>query len=89
MKKLVSIALCGLAAAAFTLPAAANDADKVRSGANASVEGGTALGGTGVDAKASSQPRTDGKPDVDKPKRKTRAQRKQEREASSGSSKTY
>lgn len=52
MKKLVSIALCGLAAAAFTVPAAANDADKVRGGANASVEGGAALGGTGIDSKA-------------------------------------
>ena len=41
MKKLVSVAVCGLAAGAFTLPAAAQ-------GAGGSVEGGAALGTTGV-----------------------------------------
>jgi len=54
MQKLVSIALCSLAAAAFALPAAAADenAAKARAGANASVEGGTSLGGTGVSSGA-------------------------------------
>src|SRR5436190_14935904 len=54
MQKLVSITLCSLAAAAFALPAAAADenAAKARAGANASVEGGTSLGGTGVSSGA-------------------------------------
>jgi hypothetical protein len=69
MKKLVSIALCSFAAAAFGLPALAADETtaKNRAGANASVEGGAALGGTGVQSRAGgtakqettdSQPRT-------------------------------
>ena len=70
------MALCGLAAAAFALPAAADDADKNRAGANASVEGGVGLGGTGVNSKAGaggtvkqqgateSQPRTGDKADA-------------------------
>lgn len=106
MKKLVSIALCSLAAAAFALPSAAADenAAKARAGANASVEGGTALGGTGVQSGAGGtvkQDTTDGQPrtgdaqarrdkNEDKPKRKTRAQRKAERDTPSGASgKTY
>jgi hypothetical protein len=54
MQKLVSIALCSLAAAAFALPAVAADEGtaKARAGANASVEGGTSLGGTGVSSGA-------------------------------------
>lgn len=69
MQKLVSIALCSFAAAAFALPAVAADEKnaKNRAGANASVEGGAALGGTGVQSGAGatvkqeatdSQPRT-------------------------------
>jgi len=118
MKKLVSIALCSVAAAAFALPAAAADeaGAKNRAGANASVEGGAALGGTGINAQSDTeQPRTgdnagagrrtgdaqarnDNKTEDSvqapgserKAKPKTRAQRKEERDASSGtSSKTY
>ncbi len=57
MQKLVSIALCSLAAAAFALPAAAADEKtaKNRAGANASVEGGAALGATGVQGGAGVQ----------------------------------
>jgi hypothetical protein len=90
MKQLVSIAVCGLAAATFALPAAADDS-KARAGANASVEGGVALGGTGVQnapRSGDAQVRRDNNEDKAKPK--TRAQRKKERDASSGTSgKTY
>jgi hypothetical protein len=122
MKKLVSIALCSFAAAAFALPAAAADeaGAKNRAGANASVEGGAALGGTGVNAQSPSQSnneqprsgdnagagrrtgdaqaRNDNKTEDSvqapgserKAKPKSRAQRKDERDASSGTSgKTY
>ena len=67
MQKLVSIALCGFAAVAFAFPAAAADEKtaKNRAGANASVEGGAALGGVQSGAGATvkqeatdSQPRT-------------------------------
>jgi len=114
MNKLVSTVLCSLAAAVWALPATANEADKDRAGANASVEGGVGLGGTGVTTKAGaggtvkqqgaadSQPRTSDKADPrpgtqaeqdeGKNKRKNRAQRKSERDASSGAmspGKTY
>jgi hypothetical protein len=119
MKKLVSVALCGVAAAAFALPAAAADeaGAKNRAGSNASVEGGAALGSTGVNTRSpGDQPRTgdnagagartgdaqarnDNKTEDSsvqapgserKAKAKTRAQRKEERDASSGvTGKTY
>ena len=114
MKKFVSLALCSVAAAAFALPAAAADeaGAKNRAGSNASVEGGAALGGTGVNTQSpGDQPRTgdnagagrrtgdaqarsDNKTEDSnvqaapgserKAKAKTRAQRKEERDASSG-----
>ena len=115
MKRLVSIALSSLAAAAFALPAAAADeaGAKNRAGSNASVEGGVALGSTGVNTQSpGDQPRTgdnagagrrtgdaqarsDNKTDDSvapgsEPKPKSRAQRKEERDASSGvTGKTY
>jgi len=119
MKKFVSIALCSVAAAAFALPVAAADeaGAKNRAGSNASVEGGVALGSTGVNTQSpGDQPRTgdnagagrrtgdaqarnDNKTEDSnvqasgserKAKAKTRAQRKEERDASSGATgKTY
>ena len=118
MKKFVSITLCSVAAAAFALPAAAADeaGAKNRAGSNASVEGGAALGGTGVNTQSpGDQPRTgdnagagrrtgdaqarsDNKTEDSvqapgserKAKPKSRAQRKEERDASSGvTGKTY
>ena len=108
MKKFVSIALSSVAAAAFALPAAAADeaGAKNRAGSNASVEGGAALGGTGVNTQSpGDQPRTgdaqarsDNKTEDSvqapgserKAKPKSRAQRKEERDASSGvTGKTY
>jgi hypothetical protein len=90
MKRLVSTTLCSVAAAAFSLPAAAADEStaKNRAGANASVEGGVALGGTGVSGGASAQTgdtqaRRDNK---EEDKRKQRAQRKKEVDASTGAS---
>jgi hypothetical protein len=63
------------------VPAAAADEDtaKARAGANASVEGGTSLGSTGVrsDAQTGSAPRT--RSNEDKPKPKARAKRKVEK----------
>jgi hypothetical protein len=94
MRKLVSIAICGLAAA-FALPATAADENtaKARAGANASVEGGAALGGTGVSlghGTADGNPRTgdtqarrDNNTNDSKATEK-RAKRKTERDASSG-----
>jgi hypothetical protein len=82
MNKLVSMTLCSLAAAAFGLPAAAADENTARAkaGANASVEGGAALGTTGVNTQsggtARDTPTSQSERKVDKPKRKERAQRK-------------
>jgi hypothetical protein len=58
-KKLSSTLLCGLAAAAFALPAAAADENTARSraGANASTEGGASLGATGVTTQPGTAPR--------------------------------
>jgi hypothetical protein len=96
MKKLVSIALCSLAAAAFALPAAAADDAAKAAGSNASVEGGAALGGTGagISTGTPAKPRTVDNAGADKDKagadKNTKpekpAKRKQERDASSGAS---
>ena len=102
MKKLASIAFCGLAAATFALPTAADDA-KARAGANASVEGGAVLGDTGMqnaprsgdnagagkrtgDAQARRDNNEDKNNEDKNAKPEKRAKRKQERDASSGAS---
>ena len=58
MQKLLPLALFGLIAAVFTLPAASadlQDRDRGKAGTGASTEGGASLGGTGIDSGISNQ----------------------------------